>query len=263
MSSATALVWLMCAGAVWGAVTIPEGTRVRVRLDQSISSATAEKGQTVEFSTTDPVMVGGVVAIPEGALATGTITQSRPKQHMGRAGKLDFSIDRVKAADNAWVPLRYTLNRESGDSHAVRTGVITAGVAALFWPAAPVFLLMKGKDVTVNKDVVFDVFTDSNHPIEQAAPAGMALAALGQAAAPPAAAAGAAAAGGGTATVSITSPVAGADIEVDGSFAGNTPTTLQLAGGSHEVVIRSGAKSWERTLHVTAGSTISLSAPLQ
>jgi hypothetical protein len=258
MKSRSALVWVMCAGVVWGAVTIPEGTRVRVRLDESISSATAEKGQTVVFSTTDPVMVGNEVVIPEGAMVTGTITEAQPKRHMGRAGKLDFSIDRVKAADNEWVPLRYTLNRESGDSHAVRTGVITAGVAAVFWPAAPVFLLMKGKDVTVNKDVVFDVFTDKNYVVAAAAAAAAAPAA--SAAAAPAAPA---AAAGGTATVSITSSVAGADIEVDGNFSGNTPTTLQLAGGAHDVVIRSGARSWERRLHVTAGSTISLSAALQ
>ena len=50
-----------------------------------------------------------------------------------------------------------------GQSHAIATGIVTAGVAAAFWPAAPVFLLRKGSDVTINRGVSFDVFTDSNH----------------------------------------------------------------------------------------------------
>jgi hypothetical protein len=45
----------------------------------------------------------------------------------------------------------------------VATGIVTAGVAAAFWPAAPVLLLRKGADVTINRGVSFDVFTDANH----------------------------------------------------------------------------------------------------
>src|SRR5687768_3350794 len=132
-------------------VTIPQGTKLRVRLEQTLSSATAQEGQTVEFTVADPVKVGDVTVIAESARATGTITEAREKRRMGRAGKLDFSIDRVMVTDNQWVPLRYTVTKKSGESHAVRTGVITAGVAIAFWPAAPVILLMKGKDVSINK----------------------------------------------------------------------------------------------------------------
>src|SRR5947209_17078240 len=84
---------------------------------------------------------------------------------MGRAGKLYFSIDRVRSADGEWIPLRYTVNKRSGGSHAVSTGVLTASAAILFWPAAPAFLLIKGKDVTLNKGMIFDTFTDQNHEL--------------------------------------------------------------------------------------------------
>ena len=82
---------------------------------------------------------------------------------MGRTGKLDFSIDRAIAVDGGSVPLRYSIVKKEGGSHAVRTGVITAGVAVLFWPAAPFFLLMKGKDTVINKGMIFEVFTDAAH----------------------------------------------------------------------------------------------------
>jgi ribosomal protein S28E/S33 len=67
-------------------IVLPEGTKIRVRLDQNISSATAEEGQTVEFSVTDPVRVGDTIIIAEGARATGVITQAHERRRMGRAG---------------------------------------------------------------------------------------------------------------------------------------------------------------------------------
>ena len=141
--------------------------------------------------------------------------------------------------------------------------MLTAGAAVVFWPAAPVFLLMKGKDITINKGVTFDVYTDSNQVVSTAAAApGSAPAPVvsaAQAAPPPAPTPGS----GGTATVSITSSVAGADIEVDGAFVGTAPTTLQLGGGTHSVLVRRGEKVWQRSVRVNAGSTISLSATLQ
>jgi hypothetical protein len=242
-------------------IVLPEGTKVRVKLDQPISSATAVDGQVVELSVTDAVLVGESIVIPEGARATGTITQAQEKRRMGRAGKLDFSIDRVKTADNQWVPLRYTVTKKSGQSHAVSTGILTAGVAVVFWPAAPVFLLRKGADISINRGTAFDVFTDVNHVLH---PAAAPTVPPGSAAAPAPAAtlADRASPASGSAAVSVTSPVAAAEIEVDGSFVGNTPTALHLAPGSHRIVVKHGTKVWERTLQVTAGSTVSLNAIL-
>ncbi|HEY1861442.1 MAG TPA: PEGA domain-containing protein [Gemmataceae bacterium] len=56
---------------------------------------------------------------------------------------------------------------------------------------------------------------------------------------------------------------AGADIYVDGKFVGNTPSTLTLAPGSHEIRIQAGKfKPWTRTLESTAGSTVTIHAAL-
>ena len=227
---------------------LPEGTRLRVRLDQNISSATAEEGQTVELSVTDAIKVGDTIVIPEAARATGTITQAQEKRRLGRAGKLDFSIDRVKSADNQWIPLRYTVTKKSGQSHAMSTGILTAGAAIVFWPAAPVFLLRKGNDITINRGTAFDVFTDANHTVGT-----ITAAVTGSSPAPPST----------SAAISVISSIAAADIEVDGAFVGNTPTTVKLSPGPHSIVVKHGAKSWQRTLQVNAGSTITLNATLQ
>jgi PEGA domain-containing protein len=259
------LVAVVLATLAKAQIAIPEGTKLRVRLDQNISSATAEEGQAVELVAVEPVKVGEMTVIAEGARVTGAVTQAQEKRRMGRAGKLDFSIDRVKAVDNEWVPLRYTVTKKSGDSHAVRTGLITAGVAVVFWPAAPVALLMKGKDVTVNKGVAFDVFTDTNH-ILKTSPGPSSAHLIADAKNQSSESSGLPSVNSiasGAATVTVTSTIPGADIEVDGAFAGSTPTTLQLNSGPHRIVVKGNNNSWERTLHANAGSTVSLNAALK
>jgi len=243
------IVFAVSASIAAAQVVVPDGTKIRVRLDQSISSATADQGQSVELSVTEPVKIGDAVVIPEGARVTGTVTEAQAKRHMGRAGKLDFSIDRVRASDGDWIPLRYTVNKTSGGSHAVSTGVLTAGAAVLFWPAAPAFLLIKGKDVTLNKGMVFETFTDQDHALASSQTTAVASAsrALPQS---------------GSGSLTITSDTAGADIEIDGAFVGNTPTTVPIASGVHQVLVRSGAELWQRNLQVIAGSTVTLNAQL-
>src|SRR5262249_7305113 len=120
------------------------------------------------FTVTDAVKEGGMVVIAEGARATGVITEAQGRRRMGRPGKLDFSIERVRSVDDQWIPLRYFVTKKSGQSHAISTGIITAGLASVFWPAAPVFLLRKGKDVTMNRGVSFDVYTDADHTVGRA-----------------------------------------------------------------------------------------------
>ena len=67
-----------------------------------------------------------------------------------------------------------------------------------------------------------------------------------------------------TARFSIASDPAGADIEIDGSFVGNTPSDLEVPSGECSVVVKkSGYKDWERKLKVVAGSNVHLNAELE
>jgi hypothetical protein len=80
----------------------------------------------------------------------------------------------------------------------------------------------------------------------------------------PAATAPLADAGSSKAKLQIDSTPPGADIEVDGSFVGNTPSDVQIAEGDHTVVVKkSGFKNWQRSLKSSAGSNIHLSAELE
>ena len=270
---------LMAANACFADIEIPSGTKVSCRLEQTLSSAHVEEGQTISLSVTESIRINDVVVIPQGAAVVGTIVQAMPKRRMGRTGKLDFSIDKVRAADGEYVPLRYTMHKKEGGSHGVRTGVITAGVAVAFWPAAPFVLLMKGKDVTINRGMILDVFTDQEHVLRRSAgstpniprvqtlsysepvqaplqttPAHYEPAVFRsyQPAAPPQTVP--------STAVSVTSDAPGADIEIDGAYTGSTPSTLSLSAGSHRITVKNGTQLWERTIQIQGGGTITVTA---
>lgn len=55
--------------------------------------------------------------------------------------------------------------------------------------------------------------------------------------------------------LAVTSNPTGADIEIDGGFVGNTPSTINVTSGDHTVVVKKpGYKDWNRTLKVTGGT---------
>ena len=65
------------------------------------------------------------------------------------------------------------------------------------------------------------------------------------------------------ATVVVKSTPPGADINVDGKWMGNTPSTIQLTPGEHTVLVeKEGLISWQRTMTATAGGAISIDAAL-
>lgn len=65
------------------------------------------------------------------------------------------------------------------------------------------------------------------------------------------------------ASVTIDSTPPGADIEIDGAFVGNTPSTVAVAIGSHQIAVKKkGFAVWTRTLNVTGGA-IHLNAELE
>jgi hypothetical protein len=65
------------------------------------------------------------------------------------------------------------------------------------------------------------------------------------------------------AQISVTSNPTGADIELDGTFVGNTPSTIGVAAGDHTIhVSKNGFKTWERQVKVTTGQ-IAISADLE
>lgn len=249
-----ALVALIAGRLSAAEVVLPAGTMVSCRLEQPLSSATADPGQEVQLSVVNAIGVDGKIVIPQGAVVLGAVTLVQKKRRMGRTGKLDFTVDKVRAADCKYIPLRATRQKLEGGSTSLSTGLMTAGAAAVFFPAAPLILLRQGKDVSLTKGMVFEVFTDRDHTLAVGPP---------EAGQPESASPCAPPASGELATVNITANVTGAEVEVDNVFIGSTPTLAKLAPGLHRITVRHRKSVWSRELLVQAGSGTNVTAVLK
>lgn len=150
-----------------GTPRLEDGTVVKIRLTKDISSATAQDNDRVDFVVLEDVKVAGLVVIPKGSVAWGTVTKAQAKRRVGRGGKLDVTIDSVRLADGDKAALR-GLKDVKGGGH---TGAMTGGIVAtslIAWPAAPLFLLMHGKDVTIPQGTELTVYVNSDFPIDPA-----------------------------------------------------------------------------------------------
>ncbi len=232
--------------------TLQDGTAVKLRLTENLTSATAKMGQQVSFEVLDEVDVEGVPVIAKGAQALATVTTAETKKSMGRGGKLDVNIDSVRLVDGEKAALSATQNAKGGG----HTGAMTAGMvgtALVFFPAAPLLLFVHGKDITIPKGTEVTAFVAGDMKLDMTKfpSAPLVGSALASAAAVPA-----------VAGVTIEASVPNCDIEVDGSFAGSTPSTLNLAPGKHEIVVKkTGFQDWTRSMMVSSG-TIRLSAEM-
>lgn len=138
-------------------VKIQDATAVHLSLTQPLSSATNKVDDPINFAVTEDIKVGDVIAIPKGSMAMGHVVNVEPRRRLGRAGKLDFAIDAVKAPDGSNVRLRASSIRKGED----KTGAVVVGTVLL----SPLFLLMRGKDVVIDKGTALTVYVDGDREI--------------------------------------------------------------------------------------------------
>lgn len=221
---------------------VPDGTALRLSLTEDLSSATSEVDNLVHFEVMEDVKVGDVVAIARGATAVGHVVEVEPRRRMGRAGKLNFTVDYIKAPDGGNLRLRASSARKGED----KTGTVIIGSVVL----SPLFLIMRGKDITIPKETVITAYIDGDREIAMSAPNGQA--GIQQTALSPAG------------EITFKSDPDGADITVDGKFVGSTPSTIRVAAGDHAISVeKAHFAAWKRTLSVAGGGSVSVNATLE
>lgn len=138
---------------------IQEGTVVRVRLLETIDSRTAKNGDIVNLETIEKIESNGITIISNGARVTGRVMNAVANKSLGRKGKLDLSIDYVKAIDGTNIPLSYTMNQSGKDA--------TVGVIAGAVLLSPIALIVKGKSAILMKGTEFNTYISRTTKINQ------------------------------------------------------------------------------------------------
>lgn len=140
---------------------LEDGTPVHLVLSENLSSASATTGETVEFEVVDDIVVNDLLVVPRGSTAWATVTDAEHKRHLGRPGKLDLNIDKVRLADGEKALLRAVKDVQGGGHTGAMTGAIVA-TSLIVWPAAPFFLFMHGKDITIPKGTAVTAFVQGD-----------------------------------------------------------------------------------------------------
>ncbi len=229
---------------------LEDGTPVKLRTARTISSADAHTGDTLDFEVLEDVFAKDVLVVPKGGIAWGTVTEAQSKRRMARGGKLDVNIDSVRLTDGEKVPLRAVKDVKGGGHTGAMTGAMV-GTAIVFFPAAPLFLFMHGKDISIPKGTEITAYISGDTRLDQAKfqPAKTdSTASL--------------ASTSSTGQIDIASTPPGADIEIDGKFVGSTPSSVNVAPGDHEIAVKKGGFAvWDRKITVSSGH-VNISAEL-
>jgi hypothetical protein len=131
-------------------LVIPNGTPIKVRLAENVSSAHARMGDLVDFVVARDVSLGGFTIIQAGTMARGHVTGVKGRRVLGIGGKVCLKLDSVELVNGERVALRATKDAKGGS----RTKLMVAGMIAsslIFLPATPVFLLTRGHTSTIVK----------------------------------------------------------------------------------------------------------------
>jgi len=146
-------------------LVIESGTPVRLQLARTISSAHAHKGDRLDFVVVKDVEVGGFTVIRAGARAEGPVIRVRGKRPLGIGGNIILKLDSVELTTGERVGL--VASKEfKGRAHTIRMAVAMVVTAAFYPPAAPVFLLTRGRDSTVLKGTEVTAYTKKDASVE-------------------------------------------------------------------------------------------------
>jgi hypothetical protein len=106
-------------------VKLPAGVPVELEMAHTIDSMTTRTNDLVSFRVVNPVIVGGVTVIAQGATATARVVKAERNGHFGRAGRITWEMKEVTAVDGTRVTLAAT-GHEVGDSKGAKVAATMA-----------------------------------------------------------------------------------------------------------------------------------------
>jgi hypothetical protein len=109
--------------------TIPAGTKIPVVTDQSVSSKTAQAGQTIPGTVAQDVTVGGKVVIPKGSAAKLTVSGVQASGRLSTPAKLYLRLRTVTVGGKTYTVATNSVGRTEKGKGKRDAGFIGGGAA--------------------------------------------------------------------------------------------------------------------------------------
>ena len=120
------------------AVTVPAGALLRMRINQTLTSASAKAGDRFDGIVVNDVVADGAVAIPRGAAVQGTVVDAKKSGALSGRGELTLQLTQVTLGGKSYAIVSDVWGRATGDKAAQSVNSTAAGgvMGALIGAAA-------------------------------------------------------------------------------------------------------------------------------
>jgi len=112
-------------------IVIPSGTSIHFKILRTISTTTAQPGQTVPAELTAPIVVGGRTVATTGSPALVRIRNAESSGRIGGSAKLTLTLASVTLANGSTVAVHTSSYSREGRAHAKHNATYIAGSAVI------------------------------------------------------------------------------------------------------------------------------------
>jgi hypothetical protein len=148
---------------------LKDGTAVRLRTVEKISSRKAKPGDKIDLRVAGDVVVGNLVVIRQGASALGHVASAQKSGSFSRGGKLAIELTSVETLTGQTVPVRASQKirgqgyQDELVGNILDLGAQTYGVGLI---AAPLFFLVKGDNAEIPPDTTLTAYVNGDLALE-------------------------------------------------------------------------------------------------
>ncbi len=144
-------------------VTVAQGTRVKLKLIDSLSSRKAKKGDIVQFSLSEDLFIdNNILAMAKGGIISGSVASVRRGGRFGRTGYINLEIGKIESMDSTSLPVEVAdagQERFNRKKLGMAVGASTLGYVVLGPIGIAGGAFIKGKDVEVKAGTEIEVRT--------------------------------------------------------------------------------------------------------
>lgn len=157
--SAPATAVPAAAAPAAGKLVVKEGTDVKLKFADNLSSKTAAEGDPITLILDEDLKVGDVVVAKAGCKAVGSITNAKKAGMMGKGGELNLRLEHLTVGDQ-----RVRLRGSKGKEGEGKVGT-AAALTVLF---GPIGLIKHGKNVEVKAGTPLTAYVDEDAQLNPA-----------------------------------------------------------------------------------------------